>query len=137
MTVDRNKLLNNLPPDKIKEPVKELDKDIKDDYEYSRDKYRSILSKGETAIEGMLDLAVESESPRAYEVLSNMLKHMADTTDKLMDLQKKKKELTSNSKGENAGGNSLTQNNVYIGSTADLQRMLLDKKSQTIIDSED
>lgn len=137
--VDKNKLMDslskNLPAEKKQQPVAipEQNKDIVDDYEYSRDKYKNILDNGEEAILGMMQLAAESEHPRAYEVLSGMLKNMADVTDKLMDLQKKKKELTQPAKGSveiPAGG--MTQNNVFIGSTTDLQRMLLNKKSEII-----
>jgi hypothetical protein len=139
--VDKNKLMNslskNLPTEKTETPVvvPEQNKDIIDDYDYSRGKYKGILDKGEEALEGMMQLAAESEHPRAYEVLSGMLKNMADVTDKLMDLQKKKKDLSGESKKEQPQG--LTQNNVFVGSTTDLQRMLIDKKSEIIdVDSE-
>ena len=83
----------------------------------------------------MLDLARESEHPRAFEVLSTMIKQNAEIADKLMDLQKKKKEVKKVE--QSAGGvvpQQLTQNNVYVGSTTDLQRMLLAKmkKGQVI-----
>jgi hypothetical protein len=134
--VDKNKLMNslskNLPTEKTETSVvvPEQNKDIIDDYDYSRVKYKGILDKGEEALEGMMQLAAESEHPRAYEVLSGMLKNMADVTDKLMDLQKKKKDLSGESKKEQPQG--LTQNNVFVGSTTDLQRMLIDKKSEII-----
>ena len=134
--VDKNKLMNslskNLPTEKTETPVvvPEQNKDIIDDYDDSRVKYKGILDKGEEALEGMMQLAAESEHPRAYEVLSGMLKNMADVTDKLMDLQKKKKDLSGESKKEQPQG--LTQNNVFVGSTTDLQRMLIDKKSEII-----
>jgi len=134
--VDKNKLMNslskNLPTEKTETSVAvpEQNKDIIDDYDYSRVKYKGILDKGEEALEGMMQLAAESEHPRAYEVLSGMLKNMADVTDKLMDLQKKKKDLSGESKKEQPQG--LTQNNVFVGSTTDLQRMLIDKKSEII-----
>ena len=139
---DKNKLMNslskNLPAEKTAQSVvvPEQNKDLVDDYEYSRDRYKGILDKGEEALNGMMDLAAESEHPRAYEVLSGMLKNMADVTDKLMDLQKKKKDLTGESKKDQPQG--LTQNNVFVGSTTDLQRMLLNKKSEIIdVDSTD
>lgn len=134
--VDKNKLMNslskNLPTEKTEKQVvvPEQNKDLVDDYDYSRVKYKGILDKGEEALEGMMQLAAESEHPRAYEVLSGMLKNMADVTDKLMDLQKKKKDLSGESKKEQPQG--LTQNNVFVGSTTDLQRMLIDKKSEII-----
>lgn len=99
-------------------------KDIKDDYEYSRKTYKDLIDKGTYALDGMIELAQESEHPRAYEVLAGMMKNMADITDKLMDLQKKKDDLETKKtpKGHQPGG--VTNNNVFVGSTTDLQRML-------------
>jgi len=115
--------------------------EINDDYDYARARYYSLTEKGDEAIDLMLDLARESEHPRAFEVLSNMLKQNAEIADRLMDLQKKKKEvrLTDNPQLPN----SMTQNNVYVGSTTELQRMLHDRMNQQknadngIIDQED
>lgn len=135
--VDKNKLMDslskNLPAEKTAQPVAipEQNKDITDDYEYSREKYKGIIDRGEEALEGMMQLAAESEHPRAYEVLSGMLKNMADVTDKLMDLQKKKQNLVNEPKAQSPQG-GMTQNNVFVGSTTDLQRMLLNKKSEII-----
>tara|TARA_A100001015_G_C14658695_1_gene582107 strand:- start:82 stop:501 length:420 start_codon:yes stop_codon:yes gene_type:complete len=106
-----------------------LNKDVVDDYQFSREKYRELITKGSGAMDGMLELAAESEHPRAYEVLSNMMKNMADMTDKLMALQKSKDDL-ENKKAVLADG-TVTQNNVFIGSTTDLQRML---RSEDVID---
>lgn len=135
--VDKNKLMNslskNLPAEKQSQPIAipEQNKDIQDDYSYSREKYKGILDRGEEALDGMMQLAAESEHPRAYEVLSGMLKNMADVTDKLMDLQNKKAKLQEQQPEKPAGGN-MTQNNVFVGSTTDLQRMLLNNKSDII-----
>jgi hypothetical protein len=135
--VDKNKLMDslskNLPAEKTPQPVAipEQNKDIQDDYQYSREKYKGIIDRGEEALEGMMQLAAESEHPRAYEVLSGMLKNMADVTDKLMDLQNKKAKLQEQQPKAPAGG-SMTQNNVFVGSTTDLQRMLLNNKSDII-----
>lgn len=110
-----------------------VEKDVDDDYEYARAKYYNLAEKGDEAIDLMMDLARESEHPRAFEVLSNMMKQNAEITDRLMDLQKKKKEIKLDKNGTLP---KLTQNNVYIGSTTDLQRMLhnkiKEKKGQTI-----
>jgi hypothetical protein len=113
--------------------------DIQDDYEFARSKYRELVEKGDEAIELMLDLARESEHPRAFEVLSTMLKQNAEIADRLMELQKKKKDVT---KAESLvpgipGPQSLTQNNVFVGSTSDLQRMLISKMKNKVIDSDD
>jgi DNA-binding MarR family transcriptional regulator len=111
----------------------ENESEIQDDYDYARARYYSLTEKGDEAIDLMLDLARESEHPRAFEVLSTMLKQNAEIADRLMELQKKKKEvrLTDNPQLPN----SMTQNNVYVGSTTDLQRMLhnrINEKSTTI-----
>ena len=97
--------------------------EINDDYDYARAKYYNLAEKGDEAIDLMLDLARESEHPRAFEVLSNMLKQNAEVADRLMDLQKKKKEVRLIDQKQIPNGN-MTQNNVYVGSTTDLQRML-------------
>ena len=97
--------------------------EIQDDYDYARARYYNLAEKGDEAIDLMLDFARESEHPRAFEVLSNMLKQNAEIADRLMELQKKKKEVTAQSE-QGQLPNNMTQNNVYIGSTTDLQRML-------------
>lgn len=113
-------------------PVVKNNKDIQDDYEYSREKYRELIDNSSEALHGMMALASESEHPRAYEVLSGMVKNIADVTDKLMDLQKKKEEIET--KKQAPADSKVTNNNVFVGSTTDLQRMLL--KGDTIEHSE-
>lgn len=98
---------------------------IKGDYEYSRDTYYELLEKGKESLELMVEVARESEHPRAFEVLSNMMKNMADINDKLMDLNKKNKDINKEEVKQVA---SNTTNNVFLGSTADLQRLLNDDK---------
>ena len=97
---------------------------IKGDYEYSRDTYYELLEKGKESLELMVEVARESEHPRAFEVLSNMMKNMADINDKLMDLNKKNKDINKEEVKQVAN----TTNNVFLGSTADLQRLLNDEK---------
>lgn len=117
--------------DDDKHPVG-LHPDIEDDYEFSRSTFRDLVQKSSLAIDGMMSLAAESEHPRAYEVLSTMVKNTADVTDKLMSLQKAKKELALKS-GINDQHNSVAiNNNVYVGSTADLQRMLAEDEGEVI-----
>ena len=95
--------------------------DIEKDYKYTRGQLYSIIEKGQEAINGILELAQESEMPRAYEVAGQLIKNVADATDKLMDLQKKMKDIDEdNSKTQ---GN-VTNNSLFVGSTADLQKML-------------
>jgi len=124
-----------------KEKIEES-QDIQDDYEFARSKYYELVQKGDEAIDLMLDLARESEHPRAFEVLSTMIKQNAEIADRLMDLQKKKKEVKKvdalASQQQQKYPSQLTQNNVYVGSTTDLQRMLAAKmkKERTIDDSD-
>ena len=109
--------------------------EIQDDYDYARARYYNLAEKGDEAIDLMLDLARESEHPRAFEVLSGMLKQNAEIADRLMDLQKKKKEVRLIDQKQLP--NQMTQNNVYVGSTTDLQRMLHKRIDETAIDNQD
>jgi len=90
------------------------------DYEYSRAQLYNLIDKGQEALNGALEVAQESGHPRAYEVAVNAMKQVADTTDKLIDLQKKMKDLDAPTKGPAQN----TTNNLFVGSTADLQKML-------------
>ena len=82
----------------------------------------SLIEKGQEAINGIMELAGESASPRAYEVAGQLIKSVADTTDKLADLQKKLKDLEEDSTSK--GPNSVTNNAVFVGSTSELQKLL-------------
>lgn len=108
------------------------DKKIKDDYEYSRDTYYELLEKGRESLELMVEVARESEHPRAFEVLSNMMKNMADINDKLMDLNKKNKDINKKDEPKQLGN---TTNNLFVGTTTDLQR-LIHAESGVVIDAE-
>ena len=112
-------------------------KDIQNDYEFARAQYYNLAEKGNEAIDLMMELARESEHPRAFEVLSTAIKQNAEVADKLMKLHKEKKEVETNSK--QALPNSMTQNNLYVGSATDLQKMLLQKakEKETIIESDE
>ena len=102
--------------------------DIEKDYEYTRGNLYSIIEKGQEAINGILELAQESEMPRAYEVAGQLIKSVSDATDKLMDLQQKLKNV--NGEKESKGPNNVT-NALFVGSTADLAKLIKqqDKKS--------
>ena len=105
----------------IQKPPLERDKtDIRNDYEYTRGNLYSIIEKGQEAINGILELAQESEMPRAYEVAGQLVKSVSDATDKLMDLQKKLKDVEE----EVQKGPSTVNNSLFVGSTADLAKML-------------
>jgi len=95
--------------------------DIKKDYEYTRANLYSLIEKGQEAINGILELAGEGGSPRAYEVAGQLIKSVADTTDKLMDLQKKLKDIEEDSVKTT---NNVTNNAVFVGSTSELQKLL-------------
>lgn len=112
--------------------------DIDDDYDFARAKYYNLAEKGDEAIELMMELARESEHPRAFEVLSNMMKQNAEIADRLMDLQKKKKEVKTPANNQQALPHNMTQNNVFVGSTTDLQKMLAKKmEDRNVIDSQE
>lgn len=99
--------------------------DVKKDYEYTRGNLYSLIEKGQEAINGILELAQESEMPRAYEVAGQLIKNVADATDKLMDLQKKLKDIEEEKVGK---GPTTVNNALFVGSTAELAKLL---KQQT------
>ena len=105
----------------INRPDRFTKDDITKDYEYTRGNLYSIIEKGQEAINGILELAQDSEMPRAYEVAGQLIKSVSDATDKLMDLQKKLKDVEEDSpqKGPNTVNNAL-----FVGSTAELAKLL-------------
>ena len=94
--------------------------EVEKDYEYTRANLYSIIEKGQEAINGIMEVAGESESPRAYEVAGQLIKSVADTTDKLMDLQKKIKDVNEDAPKTN----NVTNNALFVGSTSELSKML-------------
>ena len=105
----------NPPPDRLAKS------EITRDYEYTRGNLYSIIEKGQEAIDGILELAQESEMPRAYEVAGQLIKSVSDATDKLLDLQQKLKDV--NEEKEKKGPNNVT-NALFVGSTADLAKLI-------------
>lgn len=97
--------------------------DIDSDYKYQRENFYNLIERGQDAVEGILELAQESEHPRAYEVAGNLIRQVADVTEKLVDLQTKMKKLKE---VPNKGPNNVT-NALFVGSTAELQKMLKKK----------
>ena len=95
--------------------------DITRDYEYTRGNLYSIIEKGQEAIDGILEIAQESEMPRAYEVAGQLIKSVSDATDKLIDLQKKLKDVNEE---KVAKGPSTVNNALFVGSTADLAKLI-------------
>ena len=108
-------------PIKKPEIIKSKDDDIEKDYIYSRANLYSLIEKGQEAINGIMEVAGEGGSPRAYEVAGQLIKSVADTTDKLIDLQKKLKDVEDETKKTT---NNVTNNAVFVGSTSELQKML-------------
>ena len=125
-----DKTFNITPTEVKKSEVVEVEKaipdrltknDIEKDYAYTRGNLYSIIEKGQEAIDGILELAQESEQPRAYEVAGQLIKSVSDATDKLMDLQKKLKDV--NEEDKKATPQNVT-NALFVGSTADLAKMI-------------
>ena len=97
--------------------------DIDDDYKYQRDNFYNLVEKGSAAIDGILELAKESEHPRTYEVAGQLIKNVAEVTEKLGDLQEKMRKLKE---VPNSAPKNVT-NALFVGSTKELQKMLKDK----------
>ena len=120
----------NVESEVVPEKTKEIQKieeaassmqDVKKDYEYTRGNLYSIIEKGQEALNGILELPQESEMPRAYEVAGQLIKNVADATDKLIDLQKKLKDIEED---KQIRGPSTVNNALFVGSTAELQKLL-------------
>jgi len=103
------------------ELIKSTEDDIKKDYEYTRANLYSLIEKGQEAINGIMELASDSDSPRAYEVAGQLIKSVGDVTDKLIDLQKKLKDVEETASKTT---NNVTNNAVFVGSTSELQKLL-------------
>ena len=132
MTKEFNKLDKtfNITPEVVEEetsiverekPARLTQDDITKDYEYTRGNLYSIIEKGQEAINGILELAQESEMPRAYEVAGQLIKSVSDASDKLMDLQKKLKDVNEEQQQK---GPSTVNNALFVGSTADLAKLI-------------
>ena len=132
MTKEYNKLDKtfNITPEVVEEKTTIVERekpdrltkdDIEKDYEYTRGNLYSIIEKGQEAINGILEIAQESEMPRAYEVEGQLIKSVSDATDKLLDLQQKLKDV--NEEKEKKGPNNVT-NALFVGSTADLAKLI-------------
>ena len=112
--------ITEIKKDAVPIPKQETN-DVTKDYEYTRGNLYSLIEKGQEALNGIMELAAESDSPRAYEVAGQLLKSVGDNTDKLLDLQKKLKELEEET-GKPIG--NVTNNAVFVGSTTELQKLL-------------
>ena len=108
---------------KRKEQIQKLTDDVSKDYDYTRGNLYSLIEKGQEAINGIMEVAGETASPRAYEVAGQLIKSVADTTDKLADLHKKVKEIEEDSPKTQS---TVTNNALFVGSTSELSKMLKD-----------
>ena len=107
-----------------KKVVKSNEDDIENDYKYQRENFYGLVERGQDAIDGILELAKEGEHPRAYEVAGNLIKQVAEVTEKLGDLQEKMRKLKE---VPNSAPKNVT-NALFVGSTAELQKMLKGKE---------
>ena len=107
--------------EKRKNQIQKLTDDVSKDYDYTRGNLYSLIEKGQEAINGIMEVAGETASPRAYEVAGQLIKSVADTTDKLLDLQKKVKEVNED---EGKTNNNVTNNALFVGSTSELSKLI-------------
>jgi hypothetical protein len=119
-----HKPLKNVPLENTID-TKSILSDIKKDYEYARGNMYSIIEKGQEALNGILELAQETESPRAYEVVGQLIKNVSDSTEKLIELQKKLKDLEEI---KTSSGPTNVTNALFVGSTAELSKLLKNNK---------
>ena len=111
-------------PDNVKSELPNVvlkKNDVEKDYKYTRGQLYSLIEKGQEAINGIMEVAGESASPRAYEVAGQLIKSVADSTDKLMDLQKKMKDIDEEGTKTQ---NNVTNNALFVGSTSELSKLL-------------
>ena len=113
------------PPNPVFLPAKTE----KNDYEYARQNMYDIIEKGQSALEDIVDIARQSESPRAFEVVTNLIKTLADANKDLMDLAKKNKEVT---KPDASNETKTVNNNLFVGSSSELLKMIKDKANEDI-----
>ena len=100
---------------------------LRKDYEYTRGNLYSLIEKGQEAVDGILDLAQQSDQPRAFEVAGQLIKHVGDVADKLVDLQKKVNEIENPKKSKEV---NTTNNTMFVGSTADLAKFLKQQRDK-------
>ena len=129
-----DKILNIEPPLNLPMDINEgqwtkenisKDDDIENDYKYQRENFYNLVERGQNAVEGILELAKESDHPRAYEVAGNLIKQVAEVTEKLGDLQEKMRKLKE---VPDTAPQNVT-NALFVGSTAELKRMIRGKKN--------
>ena len=117
-------IANSLDLQPIEDNKKAVRDNIVDDFEYARGNMIAVIEKGQEALSGILDVATMSQHPRSYEVVATLVKAVADANKDLLDLSKKRKDLEK----VESGGPQTVNNNLYLGSTADLLKLLKDNK---------
>lgn len=117
-------IANSLDLQPIEDNKKAAQDNIVDDYEYARGNMIAVIEKGQEALSGILDVAGMSQHPRSYEVVATLVKAVADANKDLLELSKKRKDLEK----VEGGGPQTVNNNLYLGSTADLLKLLKDNK---------
>jgi hypothetical protein len=127
-------LEKHMPQKPVAKPKEsETVRDAEEDYEYSREKFKSLIDRAEGAIDAAMGLAMEAEHPRAFEVVSQMIKNTSDMTTELMKLQKERREIHKE-EDKKQEGNVTNHNAIFVGSTSELQKML---KDEVVIDAEE
>ncbi len=108
----------------VAQPIQEQ---LKQDYEYTRGQLYNLVEKGQEAVNGILDVAQQSDQPRAYEVAGQLIKHVGDVADKLADLHKKVNDIENPKASRNT---EVTNNTMFVGSTAELAKFLKSKQDK-------
>ena len=122
-----SEIVSSEPIQPVPKEVEAIKTDTRKDYEYTRGNLYSLIEKGQEAVNGALELAQETEQARAYEVAGQLIKSVADATDKLLDLQKKLKDVEEDTKKSSPTN---VTNALFVGSTADLAKLLKQNKQQ-------
>ena len=122
-----SEIVSSEPIKPVTKEVEAIKTDTRKDYEYTRGNLYSLIEKGQEAVNGALELAQETEQARAYEVAGQLIKSVADATDKLLDLQKKLKDVEEDTKKSSPTN---VTNALFVGSTADLAKLLKQNKQQ-------
>jgi hypothetical protein len=118
-------IVESEPSPIVQKEDKKLKSEVQKDYEYTRGQLYSLIEKGQETLNGIMELADETQSPRAYEVAGQLIKSVGDTTDKLMQLQQKLHDLEEGPKNKNP---TTVNNTMFVGSTADLAKFLKQSK---------
>lgn len=129
MSDELRKALDLAPIENKSLTVTSVNHEVEEDFDYARKNLYDVIGKSQEALEDMIDVARQSQHPRAYEVLNQMIKNVADISKDLLDLQKKKKDLI---KPELQEGPQTVNNNLFVGTTADLNKMIEEAQAKKL-----